>query len=382
MEQGSKSRRQRRRSFGTVVSVGTSTEPAFVVRYWEGRKRRQRSGFRTRKDAQIALAEAQTEIESGTAEAKRRADVTLGEVGAKWLDLHSANLRSHGTNEKRWRKHVMPRLGHLALSAVTAERLLEFRGALVATGNLKPATVNRVLALLRSILRFAAAHDYLPASPTDKLPRGAYMLAMERKRREPPIPSFDDIGRLLAKLAQLFPDLHALYAAAFYLGLRKGELCGLRWDDIDFEKGFVTVKRSFAAMTKSGRWRTVPIPGALRPILLAHRLRDPHKGAVVFPAPDGAMFTTDARLHDRLGVACKAIGINPIRLHDCRHQYASTYLALGGSLADLQRNMGHSSISTTELYLHAADERRIQEAQRLRFEAPPEATVTDIRAGK
>jgi integrase len=245
----------------------------------------------------------------------------------------------------------------------------------------KSQTTNRVLALVRTMLRYAVATGHLSASPIERLSRGAYLLPVEKKRIEPPIANPADVGRLLEEIQGRYPRLHALYATAVYCGLRKGELCGLHWEDVHLEERYIVVRRSFDGLTKSARWRTVPIPDSLAPILAAHRLADPFKGHLAFPNDAGEMFTTHARLQDPLAAALKELGLSRLRLHDLRHEYASMYLAFGGNISDLQKNLGHSSVTVTEIYVHTGEARRIQEAQRMRFEAPKAATVSHISEG-
>src|SRR5436190_11058606 len=151
-------RRARRNSFGTVLTTGTATHPAFAIRWWEGSRRKQKSGFRTRTDAAEALARVRAGLGDGTLVEKRRAGIGFGEVARQWLDLHSKpNLRSHQDNEERFTKHVAAFFGDCPLTAVSPTRILEFRAKLQAN-RLAPRTVNLVLALLRSILRFAVAN--------------------------------------------------------------------------------------------------------------------------------------------------------------------------------------------------------------------------------
>jgi integrase len=362
-------RRTRRRDFGTVISVGSAAEPRFCIRWFEGTRRRQESGFVTRKAAQERLAKVRAELAEG-GPAKRRAEATFDGVAQRWLELHSQQLRSHSHNVERYGKHVKPRLGHLLVSAITAEKVLEFRSDLLRHAGLQASTVNRVLALLRTILKFAAVHDYIIASPTDRMARGTFMLPIEKKRREPPIPNPADVGRLLEHLKATRPQHFACFATALLCGLRKGELAGIRWTDVFLDKGFLLVRRSYLSPTKSRKERTCPIPEQLRGILAEHRLRHGTGGELVFPTAAGAMMTPNTRLHEVIGDAAEEIGLPRIGAHACRHQYASSYLAAGGNVSDLQVNLGHSNIATTMIYSHVADAHRLQEAQRLRFDAP------------
>jgi len=381
---GRQKRGGRRRDFGCIIPMGTATEPRFAVRWRENGRQRQENGLPTRKAAQERLAQIRTEIKDGTMAGKRKAETTLETVAGKWLVLHSAQLRSHDDNEERWTKHVEPRLGHLPMAAVTAERLLEFRGELLALSGkdkLAAATVNRILALLRTILNFAAVHSYIVASPVGRMARGQYMLPIERKKIPPPIERPEDVGRFLGAMREKYPRLFALFATAVYCGLRKGELCGLLWADVDLERGFVLVRHSYESTTKSAKWRSVPLPAPLKPILAEHRLRDPYKKGLVFTNDAGEMISKNARLQAMVAEGCKAVGLEPVGLHSLRHEYASMYLAMGGNISDLHKNLGHSSVSTTEIYVHSADAHRVAEAQRLKFEAPPEGTVTRLGTG-
>src|SRR5450432_260691 len=127
------SRRARRNGFGTIIATGTTTHPAFVIRWWEGSRRKKKSGFRTRTEAAEALARVRTGLGDGTLVEKRRASVGFDEVARQWLDLHSKpNLRSHSDNEERYRNHVAPFFGNAPLTTVGATRILELRAKLQA----------------------------------------------------------------------------------------------------------------------------------------------------------------------------------------------------------------------------------------------------------
>src|SRR4051812_15383998 len=215
------SRRARRNGFGTIIATGTTTHPAFVIRWWEGSRRKKKSGFRTRTDASEALARIRTGLGDGTLVEKRRAAIGFDEIAKQWLELHSKpNLRSHADNDERYRKHVAPFFGDCPLAAVTPTRILELRAKLqarmiarkyrdasgkvsIVETRMAAPTVNQVMALVRSILRFAVANGHIPASPTDRLGRGKLMLPIEHPKKPPPIERPEDVGRLLGALRQI-----------------------------------------------------------------------------------------------------------------------------------------------------------------------------------
>jgi integrase len=133
---------------------------------------------------------------------------------------------------------------------------------------------------------------------------------------------------------------------------------------VDLSRRLVTIRRSYQSPPKSGRARTVPISTELAQILTEHRARDHWGSALVFPVPEtGEMLSRDMKLGQILDGACKSAGITRMRVHDLRHAHASLWLMAGGSLADVQRNLGHSTpVLTSETYGHIAEDHRVREA--------------------
>jgi integrase len=369
---------KRRNSFGSVYSTGTATQPAFFIRWYEGSKRKKQSGFRTRTAAAEALARIRTGLGDGTLVEKRRAAIGFDEVARQWLDLHSKpNLRSHADNEERYRVHVAPFFGDAPLTAVTATRILEFRAKLQAKG-LAPRTVNLVLALVRVVLRFAVANGHITASPTDRLGRGKLMLPIEKTKLAPPIERPEDVGRLLSVLRELGdelsrPELHPLFAALAYTGLRRGEALGLRWADVDLDRRMLTVRHSYGGRTKSGKHRTVPLPAALVTILRAYRLAEPWKGELCFPNERGEMFSPNAKLESLFRRALDRAKLPRCRVHDLRHIFASHFVMGGGDIFTLQRILGHSTPQlTSDTYAHLSPRHLAGEADRVSYPEPIE----------
>ena len=371
-----KTRRARRNGFGTIVATGTSTNPAFMIRWWEGSKRKKQSGFRTRTEAAEALARIRTGLGDGTLVERRKAAVSFDVAAREWLDLHSKpNLRSHQDNVERYDKHLAPFFGDgTPLAAVTAGRILELRGKLQATH--APGTVNRVMSLVRSILNFAVVQGHISASPIGRIGRGRLMLAVERKKMAPPIATLAAAGRLLAVIGDIEREtnrygLRALFATLLYSGMRRGEALGLRWADVDLDRRIITIRRSYAAMTKSGKQRTVPIATPLVAILREHRTADPWKSELVFPNDSGEMYSPAAKLEQVLHTALTRAGMPRIRVHDLRHAAASFFLMAGGDVFTLQKILGHSTPQlVSDTYGHLSDSHLAGEADRFAFPEP------------
>lgn len=353
----------RRRDFGVIIPEGTTTRPAFSIRWWEGGKWRRKRGFRTKTDAAAELARVRTLLADGVLDAHRRADVTLSAVADEWLRTHSAvKLRSHQDNQERW-KPLEDFFGRATcLKEVTPSRILEARQRLAS--GLKPGTVNRYLALLRTILNYAVTAGYLVASPVRRFPRGSFMLAEPRPRRAPPLASNAEAARLVMALRDGAPEWAALFTFLLLTGARRGEAAGLRWEDLELARRVVTIRRSYEAPPKSGNERTVPISSQLAQILTEHRARDRWGGALVFPDPaTGRMLDPGLKLRGMLDTACDAVGVPRMRVHDLRHACASLWLMARGTLADVQRNLGHSTpVITDQMYAHFTEDHRVAEA--------------------
>jgi integrase len=214
-------------------------------------------------------------------------------------------------------RHVLPRLGDRALSDVRRGDVQLLVDDLQAAG-LSGSTIRNALDPLRRIFIRAVERDVVPFSPCQhvRVPRGG------NKRERVATP--DEAAALLAAL----PDSErALWAAAFYAGLRMGELRALRWSDVDLGNHVLQVARSWddeagelhEAKSRAGT-RTVTIIPELRPHLAAHKLATGRRGDdLVFGATaDIAPIRTTIRSRARRAWA--TAGLQPITPHECPHR--------------------------------------------------------------
>lgn len=237
-----------------------------------------------------------------------------------------------------------------ALDAVTTKGGPVRRG----TGRLLARqTVQHALNLVRSCLRDAVEEGVLRENPATEI--------RVPKRNEPPRETWrfltlDEI-EALRTCARIPLRYRLFYQVAIYTGLRKGELLGLRWEDVHLsgDRPRLVVHRSYDGPTKSGKTREVPLLPPARDALQAVR-RDlgavPMPSNIVWPAADGgchhASYTGQwARYASR---ALK----RHVRFHDLRHACAS-HLVMGSwgrvwLLHEVRDVLGHSSISVTERY--------------------------------
>lgn len=144
-----------------------------------------------------------------------------------------------------------------------------------------------------------------------------------------------------------------LYVIAMNTGMRRGELAGLLWDAIDFEKGFIQIKRlrdrnGLADRTKTrNSQRRIPISDAVREGLLYLKERNLHPEYVFCttygkPFDEGHAYWYFQRAQEKAGLT------NHYRFHDLRHTFASHFVMNGGSLYDLQKLLGHARFEETK----------------------------------
>jgi integrase len=171
-----------------------------------------------------------------------------------------------------------------------------------------------------------------------------------RGRRER-VASVDEAAALLAALPAFE---RALWATAFYAGLRLGELQGLDWSDVDFVQNLIRVERSWDRQvgviepkSRAGK-RRVPLTATLRSYLFDHRLQQgAGGGGRVFPNGRGIRPFTYKVATGRAKAAWAAAGLKPIGLHECRHSYAAFMIAAGVNFKALSTYMGHGGIAIT-----------------------------------
>ena len=349
-----------RRADGTRVApvkLGTKRTPGYA------------DGL-TKSQAESALRDLMAADRTAHVRPPRHREHTLADAASQWLKhLETKGAAPTYLQDARsaLKHHVLPYLGEgTPLSDVDRAACKRFATHLstvksARTGKpLAAKSVSNYLTVLSAVLAHAqregwvAANQALglaaPPKATGMLPTSAVMWAK-------------DVRRLVA--AALPGDYNvldrALYTTATMAGLRKGELLGLRWRDLDFESRVIRVHEQLTRgdlrrAPKSGEGRPVPLGDEVAAALLALRRTSP------FTAPDDAVFA-DPRTGQRLAwtptrrryhAALKAAGLERFtRFHDTRHSFASILAQRGVAERKIQTWCGHSSPEVTRLYMRS-----------------------------
>jgi len=159
--------------------------------------------------------------------------------------------------------------------------------------------------------------------------------------------SDDDRARLIKACAEsAWPALHTLVLLAITTGARKGELIGLKWDDVDLKKG-----RALVSETKNDEPRTLPLAGKALEALRALKLKASARSEYVFPQPSGLPGPYE-HFDAHWYAALEAAGIKDFHFHDLRHTTASMLAAQGASLLEIADVLGHKTLAMVKRYSH------------------------------
>lgn len=283
-------------------------------------------------------------LRSGSEAGQLGSEATVAEVAAKYMKEYVAVRCKPGTvqlRESLLRLHVLPAIGHLPLARVSRGEVAELHRRLAAT----PETANSAVATLSCIFNMAALWEIVPegANPCRRLPR----YKQRKRERFLTEAEYRRFGRVLDE-ALAAGDANPTAIAAIRLlmltGCRKGEILSLRWSDVDIESRELKLRDA-----KTGP-RVVPLSPAAASVLAALPRSADCKWVLPGRKP-GSHLTSPTYVWNRLRARAR---LTDVRLHDLRHSFASTALALGESLPMIARLLGHKQIATTARYAHLA----------------------------
>lgn len=267
--------------------------------------------------------------------------------------------RTHESYEQILNDHVIPKLGKLTLTELKPDRVQGLLNDLTKQG-LSPRTVNYVRAILRRALNQAVLWRYVTYNVATLVtpPR------VEKHKVEPL--TRDEARKLLDALKG--HRLEALYLMALLLGLRRGEVLGLRIADLDFDAGTVRIEGALQwqrgklvrdSVKTASSVRMLPLPSTLVPLLRDHvaaqQARFPDN-EYVFASTTGTPINPH-NLRRQFKEFLRKAKLREIRFHDLRHSCATFLIAGGVHPRTIMQILGHSQISTTlNIYGHVLEE--------------------------
>jgi integrase len=370
-----------RKATGKVIEhEGTDGRTYRALRFTAyGRRRYVSLGAVSAGEAERTLRHTMADVERGTwqppiaVEPPPEPDPipTFHQFAEEWWLRNERRLAQKTREDYRWRleSHLLPYFKDHPLDAITFDLVERYiAGKLAEDKPLSPRSINMTVTLLAAILEGAVERELIARNPA----RGRGRRVRERAPRRSYLETATQIKALLDAAGELDQQAHpacqhierrAMLATLTFAGLRIGELCALRWRDVDLAGGWLHT----GSKTDAG-WRRVKIRGALRDELLAVRGRqqDAPQDAYVFPTAKGARMSDDnfrARVlgrpaaviggKERNGTGAvgrantrlEAAGLPPLPKltpHSLRRTFCSVLYALGEDPGTVMDEMGHT----------------------------------------
>ena len=337
----------------------------------------------SKRKAEAELARLRAEFEPPKEVGDLSSDMLFADYLLEWLEIAKGRLAvaTYSSYAAMIKKPVGPyfRQRNLTLRELEARHLQMFYSEMLR--KVKPNTVIHYHAIIHSALKYAVKTDMLVQNVADKVDRP------KKNSFQPVFLSAEEMQKMFKALRGTKLELPVL-VAAFY-GFRRGEVLGLKWDAIDFERRTISVIRTVTTITVDGKQteieqqsaktksslRTLPLIGSFREYFLqvkeTQELNKQVCGNCYNHEYDGFVFVDELGERMRANYLTSAFpkfledhGLRRMRFHDLRHSCASLLLANGVPLKHIQEWLGHSDFTTTaNIYAHLDYKSKITSAQ-------------------
>jgi|SRR5579875_1721629 len=323
---------------------------------WVGRGRPP-AGHYTRRSAEEWLRDHLDAIRRGTSPESIETGVTFAQAAEEYLRFAEQDRGCKPSTIRGYRSqlnaHLLPAFGTMKIEQITERDIELWRAGITGSRTARPVlsnkTKNHQLVLLHAIFRRAVKLYGLSRNPLATVDRYRVRASGDIEVFSP-----EEIWALVRAASSEIDG--TIYLTAAFTGLRRGELLGLRWRDVDFGASTIRVRASYAAghltTPKSGKVRAVPLAPDVAAALARLGQRERHTGEddFVFAGEGGLPLDGDA-LSSRYRRALTSAGLRRLRFHDLRHTFG-TRMIREADIRRVQEWMGHADIQTTMKYLH------------------------------
>lgn len=347
------------------------------------RKTTTRRGFKTKKEAQVAASKLEQELLSGTSIAN--SNITFNETFTQWFSNHSKTIKpsTKKSIESKFKKHILPRFGKLKINEITRPYCQQMINEIAESIK----SVNDIKIQANQVFKYAVKMDIIQKNPLAyvSIPkRQKDLINEDNPTNERNYWKKDEVKQFLAITKEVLSLRdHTLFHLLIYTGARKGELLALKWDDINFENGFIRLtktlfhnegkfifqtsktkesKRLISLDTQSlsllKKWRIEQIQADLA------TLGNTNTHEIIFTRDDGSPMRL-AYLNEKFSTVIKNHKLHRITIHGLRHTHASLLFEAGASIKEVQERLGHSDIQMTmNIYTHVTDDLKEQTAEK------------------
>ena len=338
---------------------------------------------KTQKEVAQNLRQITAEIDAKTYVAPCKLSVT--EWMAVWAQDYLVGIKASTAYlyKRTIELYIDPHLGHIRLDALNAHTVQHFYNELAKPSKpdaapLSAKSIKNIHGVLHKALQQAVLLNYIRYNPTT-----ACVLPKIVKKEIHPLTD-QQTAQLLNLLKGSKYEIPL--TVDLFTGLREGELLGLIWDCVDFEKGTILVNKQlrrsqrkggtyYFSPPKNNKSRTItPAPYVMK-LLQAQKVQQARQRLMAGPAweDSGLVFTNEfgryisyRAIFDSFKRIVKRIGLSDARIHDLRHTYAVNCIRAGDDIKTVQSNLGHATAAfTLDVYGHFTDDMRSVSAQRM-----------------
>ena len=291
---------------------------------------------------------------------------TVGQWMDEWFEAYAkvkVRPSSHQTYKGYIENHIKPNIGDIPIEKLTSLQLQKFYRLLLTEGRvpriesekqpkgLSAKTVRNINQVISSAMDMAVRHKLILSNPTE----GCELPKVEHREMKT-LPA-EQLGAFLREAKE--SGVYELYYMDLATGLRRGELLGLKWEDIDLANGIIHVRRQVARVDGEVKEMPLKTKNSYRNISIsqdavamltemeAHRSSD-----YVFPSSTGGPISPDS-VNNMLHRVLKRAGLPSIRFHDLRHTFATLALQNGVDIKTVSGMLGHFSAGfTLDTYAH------------------------------
>ena len=337
---------------------------------------------KTQKEVRQKLTAITAEIDSGVYQEPCK--MTVNEWLDIWLKDYQIGVKDSTAYlyERQAKLYLRPALGNIPLETLKAHTIQRLYNSLSQEHDgqlaLSAKTIKNIHGVLHKALKQAVLIGYLRTNPTEAciLPR------IIRKEMHP---LEEDQVAVFLREVQGHPHEY-LYKIALFTGLREGELLGLMWDCVDFDKGTILVNKQlhrsqkkgegyYFAPPKNNKSRTIRPAPYVMTLLRQQKLVQTQMRLAAGPAwqESGLVFTNEfgryislRAVFDCFKRTVRKVGLPNLRIHDLRHTYAVNSIRAGDDIKTVQSNLGHATAAfTLDVYGHFTDDMRQASSQRM-----------------
>lgn len=320
---------------------------------------------RTYKEAKEKLGEV-----SGSAIIDKKSNLTFEAVALLWFEMVKPQLKKSSVVKysNLLSTYIIPYFGGYAIESITMEEIIDFSHKLLFTGGqkgngLSPKTVNSVISVLKGIFEYASQHEKLSVANIGKI-------SVKQPQKPMRVLSIVEQQKLDSFLNGNLTLVNLGILVCLYTGIRIGEICALKWEDISFDEKYIYINKTMQRIqdkeNKAKKTsilvsrpksecsvRKIPLPDNIFKLIISARCPE----NTYFLTGLSNTFIEPRTLQNRFKSIIKACNIKDLNFHALRHTFATRCIELGFDVKSLSEILGHASVNITmNRYVHPSME--------------------------